>query len=231
MLDLSQPGPARHQPRQFGFGAVGRAVVDVDDLEAGPLPSAAAISATSGAILPASLRTGTTTETAGGAALAKVSLMIVACPPAVASADGASFLWADKLPGNPFDPLQRRPRHAAGPCRRRRSRSRARAPRTSRAPASAPNAPTTAPAITSLGKCAVSTTRLTRDEHAHRSTAAAACRGHSAPIAIGGREGVGGVARRQAGIFDAPATAADSGTGPSCPRRAAGAADQPLRRS
>src|SRR2546427_802798 len=42
----------------------------------GPLPSAAAISSTSGAMLPASLRTGTTIETAGGAALARVSLMI-----------------------------------------------------------------------------------------------------------------------------------------------------------
>jgi len=34
MLDLSQPWAALHQLRQFGFRAVGRAVVDVDDLKA-----------------------------------------------------------------------------------------------------------------------------------------------------------------------------------------------------
>src|SRR5208337_3112022 len=34
MLDLPQPGSARHQQRQLGFRAVARAIVDVDDLEA-----------------------------------------------------------------------------------------------------------------------------------------------------------------------------------------------------
>src|SRR5215510_14878601 len=76
----------------------------------GPLPSAAAISSTSGAMLPASLRTGATIETAGGAALASVSLMICATWPRhgrLASWLSASFLWGDKLPGNPFDACER----------------------------------------------------------------------------------------------------------------------------
>src|SRR5215471_11319669 len=77
----------------------------------GPLPSAAAISSTSGAMFPASFRTGTTMETAGGAPLASVSLMI--CPTwprhgRLASRNSASFLWGDKLPSNPFDACERR---------------------------------------------------------------------------------------------------------------------------
>src|SRR5262245_27157145 len=74
------------------------------------LPSAAAISSTSGAMFPASFRTGTTMETAGGAPLASVSLMV--CPTwprhgRLASWNSASFLWGDKLPGNPFDACER----------------------------------------------------------------------------------------------------------------------------
>src|SRR5262244_4119476 len=77
----------------------------------GPLASAAAISSTSGAMFPASFRTGTTMETAGGAPLASVSLMV--CPTwprhgRLASWNSASFLWGDKLPGNPFDACERR---------------------------------------------------------------------------------------------------------------------------
>src|SRR5260370_31979134 len=76
----------------------------------GSLPSAVAISSTSGAMLPASLRTGTTMETAGGAPLAGVSLMV--CPTwprhgRLASWNSASFLWGDKRPGNPFDARER----------------------------------------------------------------------------------------------------------------------------
>src|SRR5215813_6945921 len=77
----------------------------------GPLPSADAISSTNGAMLPASLRTGTTIETAGGAALASVSLMICLTWPRhgrLASCNSASFLWGDKRPGNPFDACERR---------------------------------------------------------------------------------------------------------------------------
>src|SRR2546427_1414114 len=74
------------------------------------LPSAVAISSTSGAMLPASLRTGTTMETAGVAPLAGVSLMV--CPTwprhgRLASWNSASFLWGDKRPGNPFDARER----------------------------------------------------------------------------------------------------------------------------
>ncbi len=79
MRDLPQPRAARHQQAQFGFGPVGRAVVDVDELEGRARCRAqSTISATSGAMLPASLRTGTTTETVGGDPLVDNSLMVVA---------------------------------------------------------------------------------------------------------------------------------------------------------
>src|SRR5258707_8340763 len=61
-----------------------------------PLPSAAAISSIRGAMLPASFRTGMTTETAGGAAVVGVSLML--CP---------RFWCGDKLAGSPSDAPQR----------------------------------------------------------------------------------------------------------------------------
>src|SRR5207302_1799342 len=74
------------------------------------LPSASAISAISGVMLPPSLRTGTTTETAGRASLSRCSLMTLGHG---RWADGASFLWGDKLSGNPFDAGERRPRQRA----------------------------------------------------------------------------------------------------------------------
>src|SRR4051795_9316976 len=75
-------------------------------------PSALAISVISGDRLPASFRTGTMMETAGGAALASVSFMICPIWPRRSRSppsDGASFLWGHKLPGNPFNPCERRP--------------------------------------------------------------------------------------------------------------------------
>src|SRR5262249_37014577 len=96
-----------------------------------PLPSAAAISSTNGATLPASFRTGTTMETAGGTPLAGVSLMICLTWPRhgrLASCNSASFLWGDKLPGNPLDTCERgtgqwpndyiRAKHESKPARR-----------------------------------------------------------------------------------------------------------------
>src|SRR4029453_13264901 len=73
--------------------------------------SVAAISSTNGAMLSASLRTGTTMETAGAVALAKTSLMI--CPTWRCGGRGAScqgeLLWGDQLPGNPFEARKRGP--------------------------------------------------------------------------------------------------------------------------
>src|SRR6266853_353795 len=40
MLELPQPGPARHQQGQLGFGAIARTVIDVNDLEARTLVEA-----------------------------------------------------------------------------------------------------------------------------------------------------------------------------------------------
>src|SRR5262245_27836895 len=83
----------------------------------GPSPSAATISLMSGAILPASLRTGTTKETAGGAALAEVSFMCSTSlrPGQPEFSDGASFLWGEQLPGNSFDAPERRARQRPDP--------------------------------------------------------------------------------------------------------------------
>src|SRR6516162_5041658 len=74
------------------------------------LTSAVAISSTSGAMLPASFRTGTTMETACASPLASVSLIVCATWPRhrrLASWNSASFLWGDKRPGNPFDARER----------------------------------------------------------------------------------------------------------------------------
>src|SRR6516225_11851300 len=68
----------------------------------------AAISATSGAMLPASLRTGTTTQTAGGA-IGGVSLI----SSVRGSVAAGRALWGDQLAGNPLEAIQRGPRHRA----------------------------------------------------------------------------------------------------------------------
>src|SRR6266545_1127884 len=65
-------------------------------------PSAVAISSTSGAILPASFRTGTTTATAGGKS--RISFMICPCGRGAAGVqDVRSFLWGGEPAGNPLD--------------------------------------------------------------------------------------------------------------------------------
>src|SRR6266516_6613074 len=172
----------------------------------GPLPSAATISSTSGAMLPASLRTGTTIETAGGAALASVSLMI--CPTwprhgRLASWLSASFLWGDKLPGNRFDACERRTgqwpndsiyaEHEGEPARRVPIAHQQRADRTGDGPDH-------------------HVAREVRREHdpAHRDDDGIGPheRPHPRPQDAdghGGRERIDGMAGRQACIFNAPA--------------------------
>src|SRR5713226_7837597 len=75
-----------------------------------PLSRRAAISVISGAMFPASFRTGTTMETAGGAPLADVSLILV---PFRSAGSKGRALWGDELPGNPFDAGQGRSRQRA----------------------------------------------------------------------------------------------------------------------
>src|SRR5271166_7076239 len=69
----------------------------------------AAISVISGAMFPASFRTGTTTETAGGAPPVDVSLILF---PSEHGPNGRA-LWGDQLCGNPFDTRQGGSRHRA----------------------------------------------------------------------------------------------------------------------
>src|SRR5437764_8448121 len=67
--------------------------------------SAVVISVTSGAILPASLRTGITMETAGVLAWFMVSgpLLPSQAAPVTRVTNRASFLWGDEAAGNPLD--------------------------------------------------------------------------------------------------------------------------------
>src|SRR5215471_16431322 len=67
----------------------------------------AAISLTSGAMLPASLRTGTTMETAGGGA-PPLDVSLIFFPFGVGPSGRA--LWGDQRSGNPLEPRKRRAR-------------------------------------------------------------------------------------------------------------------------
>src|SRR3981081_1763750 len=110
-----------------------------------PLPSAVAISAISGVILPASFRTGTMTETLGGAPFADVSLMV--CPTwprrarsarvglAARMLEWREVLMAREAARHLFCFVLGTPRRMAEYLRRGRAKSQARAPQTNRAPA------------------------------------------------------------------------------------------------
>src|SRR5882672_4860271 len=67
--------------------------------------SAVVISVTRGAMLPASLRTGTTMETAGVLAWFMVSGLLLSsqATPITRVTNRASFLWGDEAAGNPLD--------------------------------------------------------------------------------------------------------------------------------
>src|SRR5690349_9129518 len=76
--------------------------------------SAVVISVTNGAMLPASLRTGTTMETAGVLAWSMVSgpLLPSQVAPVTRVTNRASFLWGDEVAGNPLDACPRGPRQS-----------------------------------------------------------------------------------------------------------------------
>jgi len=151
MLDLAQPRTARRQVGELRFGAIGRAVVDIDDLEGRAVSECCRNFRDQRRDIAASFRTGTTTETAGGmrASRSWFRLLRYGRLADFSYPRCASFLWGEELAGNPFDALERRSRQgldaAIGtdrePSRRAANQSRIR---------SAPTAPTMAPAITSL---------------------------------------------------------------------------------
>src|SRR4051794_480955 len=73
--------------------------------------SAPAISSTSGPILPCSLRTGTTTDTAGAGALSRLSVPFMGNPYQASRGCGqCQLLWGQKRSGNRFAAPPRRPR-------------------------------------------------------------------------------------------------------------------------
>src|SRR6266568_5951226 len=74
--------------------------------------SAVVISVTSGAMLPASLRTGTTMETAGVLAWFMVSGLLLPSQAAPRVTNRASFLWGHEAAGNPLDACPGGPRQS-----------------------------------------------------------------------------------------------------------------------
>src|SRR5262252_9783078 len=170
------------------------------------LPSTVAISSTSGAMLPASLRTGTTMETAGGAPLASVSLMV--CPTwprhgRLASCNSASFLWGDKRPGNPFDARERGTGHRPNGsiCSDNEGKPARRIPIAYQQHADhaddGPDHDVARKVCREHDPAEADDDRIGPHERSHPRPQDAD--GH------GGREGIDGVARRQACVFHAPA--------------------------
>src|SRR5712691_2532014 len=158
MLDMAQPRTARHQQRQLDFGAIGRAVVDVDDLERQALAERHSDLGNQrrnvAALVPhrdddgngrpgfafALFAHDDWTRSLGGMARASYGATSCRATLLTRAKDGPGS--ARQVPSAP----------GTKPSRRAASHS-----RTSRAP----TRPKTAPASTSLGWCAVSATRLT----------------------------------------------------------------------
>src|SRR5499427_5532192 len=162
MLDLSQPRTARHQLAQFGVRAVGRAVVDVDDLKADVLAECGRDLVdqrgdVTGLVAHRNDDRNSRRGCASGRFAHGLSDMAAS---RLASWLSASFLWGDKLPGNPFDACERRTEqwpndpvpaeHEGKPARRIPIAHQQRADRTDEGPDH-----------DVARKCAVSTTRLT----------------------------------------------------------------------
>src|SRR6516162_6911018 len=164
MLDLPQPWAARHQLTQFGFRAVGRAVVDVDDLKAAVLAERGRDLVDQGGDvaglvphrnddrnswhLPACKRFAhglpdmAASRPPRGLGIARASYGAI-------SARATLLMRVSEGPGIGRT-VPSAPTTKASPRAAYQSRTN-----------SAPTTPATAPTMTSLGKCAVSTTRLT----------------------------------------------------------------------
>src|SRR6266516_3205434 len=163
MSDLSQPRTARHQPSQFRLRAVGRAVIDVDELESEILVERGGdlVNQRRDIIGFVAHRNDDGNGRRGGACKNFAhDLPDMAARRPTCILPGASFYGAISCPAT----LLMRANEGPGPGRTvpsaqstKASRRAAYQSRTN----SAPITPTTAPTMTSLGKCAVSTTRLT----------------------------------------------------------------------
>src|SRR5262249_5705424 len=158
-LDLSQPWTARHQRGQYGLRAVVRAVVDVDELEIDVLGEGRRdlVDERRDVVGFVAYRHDHGNSRRGGAFQrfahdlpgAAADLHLAASASYGATSCPATLLMrANDGPGHgrttPSAPITKASRRAAYQSRT----------------TSAPSAPATAPTMTSLGKCAVSTTRL-----------------------------------------------------------------------
>src|SRR5215469_8218869 len=163
MLDLSQPRTARHQLAQFGVRAVGRAVVDVDDLKADVLAECGRdLVDQRGDVTGLVAHRNDDRNSRRGCACKRfahgLSDMAASRTSHLGSARASYgaiscratlLMRASEGPGNGRTTLSL-PSTKASPRAAYQSRTN-----------SAPTTPTMAPTMTSLGKCAVSTTRLT----------------------------------------------------------------------
>src|SRR5262249_15222323 len=109
MLDLSQPRTARHQLAQFGVRAVGRAVVDVDDLKADVLAECGRdlvdqLGDVTGLVAH---RNDDRNSRRGCACKRFAHGLSDMAASRLASWLSGSFLWGDRLPGNHFDACER----------------------------------------------------------------------------------------------------------------------------
>src|SRR6516165_9745672 len=162
MLDLSQPRTACHQLTQFGVRAVGRAVVDVDDLKADVLAECGRdLVDQRGDVTGLVAHRNNDRNSRRGCACKRFAHDLTGMPrhasrlgSARASYGAIScratlLMRASEGPGNGRT-TPSLPSTKASPRAAYQSRTN-----------SAPTTPTIAPTMTSLGKCAVSTTRLT----------------------------------------------------------------------
>src|SRR5207237_3750976 len=120
MLDLPQPSVRGHQRAQFRLGTVGRAIVDIDDLETRRGTKRGDNLGDQWRHI-AGLIADRHDDRYGRRRFVRALLALVAhglagpCRP-IAVQNGASFLWGKQPPGNPFDAPERGPRqrvHAA----------------------------------------------------------------------------------------------------------------------
>src|SRR5262249_18849446 len=106
MLDLSQPRTARHQFGQFGFRAIGRAIVDEDNLECDiPVERRRDLvdERRDVAGFIAHRNDDGNSRRASPCKRFAHDLPDMTAPGSPCRSQRASFLWGHKLPGNPLD--------------------------------------------------------------------------------------------------------------------------------
>src|SRR5262245_16214588 len=163
MSDLSQPRTARHQPSQFRFRAIGRSVIDVDELESEILVEHGGdfVDQRRDVVRFVAHRNDDGNSGRGGACKNFAhDLPDMAARPPTCILPGASFYGAISCRATLLMRANEGPGQGRTVPSAQSTKASPRAAYQSRTK-STPITPTTAPTMTSLGKCALSTTRLT----------------------------------------------------------------------